>query len=188
MSETPRKVSQSRAEAPGRADRRHGLHRPISAEGAAEARLPPARAAAPSDHIAERLSERRDRRSRAALQHGRGARRGRRGDPYRGARQHHVGRAGGRLPPVQHRGHGRLRQGRAAGAGQALRLSLLDQGAVGPDLRGHADRGARAPPHRRLWPLEARRRAGTRRRPISTGSRSGSPWSTGLAWKAIWQS
>ena len=59
----------------------------------------------------------------------------------------------------------------AAGAGQALRLSVLDQGAIRSDRRGHADRGPGAAPHRRLRPLEARGGARPRGDPISTGWR-----------------
>ena len=52
-----------------RADRRDRLHRPIPAARAAQARLSPARAAAPPEHDPARIRERGDRRPGAAAEH-----------------------------------------------------------------------------------------------------------------------
>ena len=127
----------------------------------------------PSEVPAGRV-ERRDRRHRLAAQHGGGfARRGH-GDPLGGPRPRHVGPAGGRLPHHQHGGDDQARPGGRAGRREALRVPVLDPRAERPGGRGHPDRSRGAAAHRRLWPLEARGRAGPRRaRPRLGGAAPG---------------
>ena len=187
-SEAPRENHKPDAKTPGRADRGHRLHRPISAARSCRSAVTACVFCCEVRPICRKAGQRRDRRPYAALQHGGGARRRRRRDPHRRPRQHDDGRAGRRLPPVQHRGDGRLRQGGAARAHQALRLSLLDQGAIGPNLRGRADRGprGRAPPTPMAAPSSPPSRVSPR--PISTGWPFGLPSSTAPASKATWRS
>ena len=84
-----------------------------------------------------------------------------------------VGIAGRRLPAAQYGGDRPLGARGATCRGEAFRFSFVDPCAIRTERPGRSHRGAGAAPHRRLWALKARGRAGARTAGSSTGRRCG---------------